>query len=227
MCPEWKRQETAIVVGVKLRNQVGRYLDGRDLEKCRRVTVAFRHIACPLLFSHVILWSSTWEAKCSFLLGATSEGLLSHIKKVTIRIDGIPGLTKNEDFQPLIQSFLRTVGPQLDAFCIHPEIDLHWKRDICDMILPHIHTFELLKIDEEEFAQSSARHRISPLIPGGSKGPLQSFEIRLNLIEATLLDAKQKAWVNGYHRECLGKLSPLLKDDERALKWLEKECQQI
>ncbi|KAH8834642.1 putative Xaa-Pro aminopeptidase P [Flagelloscypha sp. PMI_526] len=66
----------------------------------------------------------------------------------------------------------------------------------------------------------------------GSKGWL-GFEhvtlcpMGLNLIEATLLDAKQKAWVNGYHRECLGKLGPLLKDDERALKWLEKECQQI
>ncbi|KAH8834626.1 hypothetical protein DL96DRAFT_1581130 [Flagelloscypha sp. PMI_526] len=129
------------------------YLDRQDLEKCCRVTVAFRHIARPLLFSHVILWSSTWKAKCSFLLGETSERRLSHIKKVTIRIDGIPGLTKEGKFQPLIQSFLRTVGPQLDAFCIHADSDRHWKKlhpsfrnDICDTILPHIHTFELVKI---------------------------------------------------------------------------------
>jgi len=44
-----------------------------------------------------------------------------------------------------------------------------------------------------------------------------------NLIEIDLLEASEKAWVNSYHREVFEKISPLLANDPRALKWLERE----
>ena len=45
-----------------------------------------------------------------------------------------------------------------------------------------------------------------------------------NLIDVSLLSAKEKEWLNAYHAEVLEKVSPLVKEDERALKWLEREC---
>ena len=45
-----------------------------------------------------------------------------------------------------------------------------------------------------------------------------------NLIDVSLLSAKEKEWLNAYHAEVLEKVSPLVKGDERALKWLEREC---
>ena len=45
-----------------------------------------------------------------------------------------------------------------------------------------------------------------------------------NLIDVSLLSAKEKEWLNAYHAEVLEKVSPLVGGDERALKWLEREC---
>lgn len=43
------------------------------------------------------------------------------------------------------------------------------------------------------------------------------------LIDVDLLEASEKAWVDSYHREVFEKVSPLLVQDTRALKWLERE----
>ncbi|KAL4254344.1 putative Xaa-Pro aminopeptidase P [Abortiporus biennis] len=62
----------------------------------------------------------------------------------------------------------------------------------------------------------------------GNKGFL-GFEhvtmcpIHKNLIEKDLMTAAEWKWLNDYHKEVYEKVSPLLKGDERALKWLEKE----
>ncbi|RPD55531.1 Creatinase/aminopeptidase [Lentinus tigrinus ALCF2SS1-7] len=45
-----------------------------------------------------------------------------------------------------------------------------------------------------------------------------------NLIDASLLSLKEKEWLNAYHAEILEKVSPLVQRDERALKWLQREC---
>ena len=45
-----------------------------------------------------------------------------------------------------------------------------------------------------------------------------------NLIDVSLLTAREKEWLNAYHQEIQEKVAPLLKDDERALKWLQREC---
>lgn len=47
--------------------------------------------------------------------------------------------------------------------------------------------------------------------------------IHKNLIEVSLLEASEKAWVNSYHREVFEKVSPLLVHDTRALEWLKRE----
>ncbi|KAJ8688717.1 hypothetical protein PTI98_013476 [Pleurotus ostreatus] len=51
--------------------------------------------------------------------------------------------------------------------------------------------------------------------------------IHTKLVDTELLSAEERAWLNAYHAEVLEKVAPLLKNDERALRWLTKECQAI
>ena len=44
------------------------------------------------------------------------------------------------------------------------------------------------------------------------------------LIDIPLLSAAEKSWLDSYHAEVFEKVSPLLKNDARALAWLEREC---
>ncbi|KAA1478144.1 Creatinase/aminopeptidase [Dentipellis sp. KUC8613] len=48
--------------------------------------------------------------------------------------------------------------------------------------------------------------------------------IHKNLIDAELLSIDERDWLNEYHQEVLAKVGPLLKNDERALAWLKREC---
>ncbi|KAG6820930.1 hypothetical protein H0H93_009704 [Arthromyces matolae] len=62
----------------------------------------------------------------------------------------------------------------------------------------------------------------------GDKGYL-GFEvvtmcpIHKKLIDVNLLSVDERKWLNAYHAQTWEKLAPLLKNDERALKWLEIE----
>jgi Xaa-Pro aminopeptidase len=47
------------------------------------------------------------------------------------------------------------------------------------------------------------------------------------LINVGLLDGAELAWINSYHKEIWGKISPRLEKDGLAWKWLERECQPI
>lgn len=72
-------------------------------------------------------------------------------------------------------------------------------------------------------------HTISAPEPPTSKGFLQMERITMcpfqtKLMDTSLLSPEERAWVNEYHDEVLQKLRPLLADDARALRWLEKEC---
>ena len=44
------------------------------------------------------------------------------------------------------------------------------------------------------------------------------------LVQLDLLTGQERAWLNAYHAETLEKVSPLLKNDQRALAWLIREC---
>ncbi|GLB39134.1 putative peptidase M24B family protein [Lyophyllum shimeji] len=63
----------------------------------------------------------------------------------------------------------------------------------------------------------------------GDKGYL-GFEcvtwcpIQKKLVDTNVLTAEERKWLNDYHATTWAKVSPLLKKDERALKWLEREC---
>ncbi|KAI0316094.1 Creatinase/aminopeptidase [Amylostereum chailletii] len=63
----------------------------------------------------------------------------------------------------------------------------------------------------------------------GGKGFLR-FEhvtmcpIHKKLVDETLLTREERAWLDGYHAEVWEKVAPLLTKDERALRWLEREC---
>ncbi|KAJ3748053.1 putative Xaa-Pro aminopeptidase P [Lentinula detonsa] len=51
--------------------------------------------------------------------------------------------------------------------------------------------------------------------------------IQTKLVDQNLISIDEKLWLNDYNGKVWEKISPLLKNDERALKWLEKECQPI
>ncbi|KAF9566554.1 Creatinase/aminopeptidase [Agrocybe pediades] len=66
----------------------------------------------------------------------------------------------------------------------------------------------------------------------GDKGYL-GFEnvtlcpIQTKLVDTKLLSEGEKTWLNKYHEEVFAKVSPLLKNDPRALEWLKRECTAI
>ncbi|EMD36821.1 hypothetical protein CERSUDRAFT_83841 [Gelatoporia subvermispora B] len=45
-----------------------------------------------------------------------------------------------------------------------------------------------------------------------------------NLVDPTLVTVREREWLDAYHVEVQEKLSPLLKNDARALEWLKREC---
>jgi Xaa-Pro aminopeptidase len=51
--------------------------------------------------------------------------------------------------------------------------------------------------------------------------------IQTKMVVKDLMTPRQIKWLNDYNQEVKGKLTPLLKGDERALKYLEKECKAI
>ncbi|KLO14007.1 Creatinase/aminopeptidase [Schizopora paradoxa] len=51
--------------------------------------------------------------------------------------------------------------------------------------------------------------------------------IQTKLIAQDLLSPSERKWINSYHAEVFEKVSPLLTNDDRALKWLKKECAEI
>lgn len=63
-----------------------------------------------------------------------------------------------------------------------------------------------------------------PVDPLNFCPPAPRSPIHKKLIDTTLLTDEEFTWLNEYHAETWAKVSPLLKNDERALKWLEKEC---
>ncbi|KAI0371389.1 Creatinase/aminopeptidase [Pilatotrama ljubarskyi] len=63
----------------------------------------------------------------------------------------------------------------------------------------------------------------------GDKGYLRFEHVTMcpmgkNLVDTSLLSAKEREWLNAYHAEVLEKVSPLVEKDERALRWLRREC---
>ncbi|KAF7313869.1 RNA helicase [Mycena chlorophos] len=51
--------------------------------------------------------------------------------------------------------------------------------------------------------------------------------IQTKLIDRSVFSTDEVRWMNEYHAEILGKVGPLLKNDERALNWLTRECAPI
>ncbi|KAI0824889.1 Creatinase/aminopeptidase [Trametes gibbosa] len=63
----------------------------------------------------------------------------------------------------------------------------------------------------------------------GDKGYLRFEHVTLcpmgkNLLDTSLLSAKEREWLDMYHAEILEKVGPLVEKDERALRWLKREC---
>jgi Xaa-Pro aminopeptidase len=51
--------------------------------------------------------------------------------------------------------------------------------------------------------------------------------IQTKLIDFSILTVQEKEWLNSYHAETLEKVGPLLRNDLRALQWLERECSPV
>ncbi|ELR5013141.1 aminopeptidase P family protein [Campylobacter upsaliensis] len=57
--------------------------------------------------------------------------------------------------------------------------------------------------------------------------PVTLCPFDLSCIDVNLLDEKEKRWLNAYHQKVRDKLSPRLKDEPKALKWLEARVRAI
>ncbi|KAH8823369.1 hypothetical protein DL96DRAFT_1617400, partial [Flagelloscypha sp. PMI_526] len=127
-------------------------LDRPDLRTCTLVTIAFRHVALPLLFSQVTLCSETWQKKCAFLLEEAGIQLRSNIRKITVEIEDIPIFTVHSETPSSLRLVLQEIGPQLDTLCIESKDEISWEElhsifwDIVVTSMPHISTLELLGI---------------------------------------------------------------------------------
>ncbi|EIW51638.1 Creatinase/aminopeptidase [Trametes versicolor FP-101664 SS1] len=63
----------------------------------------------------------------------------------------------------------------------------------------------------------------------GDKGYLRFEHVTMcpmgkNLIDVPLLSVKEREWLDAYHAEIEKKVAPLVEKDERALRWLKREC---
>ncbi|EAJ9383976.1 aminopeptidase P family protein [Campylobacter upsaliensis] len=57
--------------------------------------------------------------------------------------------------------------------------------------------------------------------------PVTLCPFELSCIDVNLLDEKEKRWLNAYHQKVRDKLAPRLKDEPKALKWLEARVRAI
>lgn len=48
-----------------------------------------------------------------------------------------------------------------------------------------------------------------------------------NLIDASILTPREREWLNAYHAEVLETTRSYFKEDERALRWVERETKPI
>jgi Xaa-Pro aminopeptidase len=64
---------------------------------------------------------------------------------------------------------------------------------------------------------------------GDAKADVYQCPIQTKLVMVELLSPAERQWLNNYHAETMAKLSRVLEKfgDERALRWLEKECEAI
>jgi Xaa-Pro aminopeptidase len=53
---------------------------------------------------------------------------------------------------------------------------------------------------------------------------LYQCPIHKKLVDVNLLSIKERDWLNRYHKQVLELVGPLLKNDLRALEWLQREC---
>jgi Xaa-Pro aminopeptidase len=58
-------------------------------------------------------------------------------------------------------------------------------------------------------------------------GRLTMIPIQKNLIKLDLMTKQELDWLDAYHAEVFGKISPLLEPDSPAMKWLQKSCEKI
>ncbi|WWD06105.1 hypothetical protein V865_004190 [Kwoniella europaea PYCC6329] len=68
---------------------------------------------------------------------------------------------------------------------------------------------------------------VDRLLSGGVE--IAMCPIQISLVDSSLLSPTEKDWLNEYHNEVFEKIGPLLKEvnDERAYRWLERECRSI
>ncbi|KAG7364446.1 peptidase M24 family protein [Nitzschia inconspicua] len=56
---------------------------------------------------------------------------------------------------------------------------------------------------------------------------LTMIPIQKNLIVTSLMSTKELDWLDAYHEDVFAKVSPLLKENSAAMKWLKKSCEKI
>ncbi|KAH8834608.1 hypothetical protein DL96DRAFT_498556 [Flagelloscypha sp. PMI_526] len=117
-------------------------LDTSDLGSCSLVTRTFHHIAQRLLFSHLALSHSTWQARCSFFLKGRGIRLLKYITSLTLKVSSVPFFDNTENIPSLLTSLLQRISQHgLQSLCIHasPPFEWsHWHHRFQDMIFSSV-----------------------------------------------------------------------------------------
>ncbi|TFK24757.1 aminopeptidase-P [Coprinopsis marcescibilis] len=54
---------------------------------------------------------------------------------------------------------------------------------------------------------------------------LTCVPIQTKMVKESMLTKEEKLWLKDHNQRCYERLAPLLKDDDRALKWLKRECE--
>ncbi|KAH8798759.1 hypothetical protein DL96DRAFT_1824513 [Flagelloscypha sp. PMI_526] len=129
------------------------FLDTTDLEQCCIVTRSFRHVARPLLFTHLVLSSRTWKAKCRILVHTADSHLLQHTTGLTLEVLGMPVFLEDSEHVPLLVSILQMFqGHRLHSFCIDSrreerqwdELNPNFQDAISVSIFPFASSIQLL-----------------------------------------------------------------------------------
>ncbi|KAH8834466.1 hypothetical protein DL96DRAFT_494994 [Flagelloscypha sp. PMI_526] len=136
--------------------QILEHLPVADLESCSLVDTSFRTFSQEIIFSqHLVLCSKTWRAKCLFLLGVEGRRLFMRVKNLTLRMEGMPGVTfSSVDLDPDLLDFIEKIGCQLDNFSLSGKEHtscISWSllfpsgfhNILCYKVLPYIHFLRL------------------------------------------------------------------------------------
>ncbi|KAH8834533.1 hypothetical protein DL96DRAFT_1580872 [Flagelloscypha sp. PMI_526] len=108
-------------------------LDAPDLDICCLVTRDFYRVARQVFFTHLVLTSRTWRAKCRLLLSDRGSQFVANIRNLTIQLLQMPLFLADEELPSNLVSLLeRWSGPacSIYSFCLEAVPEYSYTRSL-------------------------------------------------------------------------------------------------